>query len=433
MEFFKNLFQGNGEQNQENLVLQTAQEQPQENQVQQTEPAQNGEGGAVLDETIRLQDEQTEQTGPVEPQQEQGYQVELAQAGEGQPGQEGQTAGGDLEYQDEEVTFGTKIKVVAALMIVGFATYIAYWIQQPVEIRTDVLGTPASSQSSSSTQAAQTQQVSILNYAFDPATLNIAPGTTVVWTNNDSVPHNVTSDSFSSATLSQGDTYAYTFNTAGSYIYQSTFDPSMKGYVTVNAGGASQSTASKEQVLSGFGAGAALGLPEPSASATTPESMTPPAAPAESETSAAPDTQASTETPATTPETTSAPESESTPAAVESPAATTAESPLFTPATAENNYQTSTPAPDANLHSAPVQPLNASLNNLGSTAEAEALAAQKAQQNAANFAANSKSGSKSKGKLASSGPEDYVYGGMFALTLFLNRRKLGKSKKSKRK
>ena len=49
--------------------------------------------------------------------------------------------------------------------------------------------TPASTPSSS----AGGTSVAIANYAFTPQTLTVKAGTTVTWTNDDSVPHNVIS------------------------------------------------------------------------------------------------------------------------------------------------------------------------------------------------------------------------------------------------
>src|SRR5437764_12123039 len=45
------------------------------------------------------------------------------------------------------------------------------------------------------THAHATVHVTIQNFAFSPQTLTVAPGTTVIWTNKDSVNHTVTSDS----------------------------------------------------------------------------------------------------------------------------------------------------------------------------------------------------------------------------------------------
>ena len=63
--------------------------------------------------------------------------------------------------------------------------------------------------------------VTIANFAFNPATLTIKEGTTVTWTNTDSAVHTVTSDTgvFDSGDLAQGATFSYTFTTAGTYVY----------------------------------------------------------------------------------------------------------------------------------------------------------------------------------------------------------------------
>lgn len=80
-----------------------------------------------------------------------------------------------------------------------------------------------------------TAAVTIQNFAFSPATLTIKSGTTVTWTNMDSAPHTVTSDSgaFSSPQLSNGGSFSFTFNTAGTYSYHCSNHPYMKGTITV--------------------------------------------------------------------------------------------------------------------------------------------------------------------------------------------------------
>jgi plastocyanin len=77
--------------------------------------------------------------------------------------------------------------------------------------------------------------VSISGYAFNPASLNVSTGTTVTWTNNDSVTHTVTSDTgaFSSGDLSPGQTFSYTFSQAGTFAYHCSIHASMHGTVTV--------------------------------------------------------------------------------------------------------------------------------------------------------------------------------------------------------
>ena len=80
-------------------------------------------------------------------------------------------------------------------------------------------------------------KVSIANYAFDPAIITITAGSTVTWTNKDTVSHNVTTDdgSWGSNSLATGDTYSYTFTQAGTYSYHYGVHPSMKATITVVA------------------------------------------------------------------------------------------------------------------------------------------------------------------------------------------------------
>lgn len=86
---------------------------------------------------------------------------------------------------------------------------------------------------------ADTVQVSIMGHMFMPATLTIAPGTTVTWTNHDADPHTVTDGAnpkaFHSSALDTGDTFSYTFTTAGTFQYFCTLHPMMVGHVTVTA------------------------------------------------------------------------------------------------------------------------------------------------------------------------------------------------------
>src|ERR1700747_2965572 len=55
--------------------------------------------------------------------------------------------------------------------------------------------------------------VKIDNFIFGPQSLTVVAGTTVTWTNNDDVPHNVVSDDkqFKSRALDTGEQFSYTF------------------------------------------------------------------------------------------------------------------------------------------------------------------------------------------------------------------------------
>ncbi len=77
--------------------------------------------------------------------------------------------------------------------------------------------------------------VSIAGFSFKPATITVAVGATVTWTNQDSAGHTVTADdsSFTSERLATGATFSHTFATAGTFTYHCAIHSSMKATVTV--------------------------------------------------------------------------------------------------------------------------------------------------------------------------------------------------------
>jgi len=77
--------------------------------------------------------------------------------------------------------------------------------------------------------------ISIENFAFSPDTVTTAIGTTVTWTNKDSVNHTVTSQTgvFDSGTLSNGGSFSFTFTQAGTFEYHCSIHTSMHGTVIV--------------------------------------------------------------------------------------------------------------------------------------------------------------------------------------------------------
>jgi len=86
--------------------------------------------------------------------------------------------------------------------------------------------------------SAATTNVSIVDFAFQPSSINVQLGDTVIWTNNGGAPHTVTSDGGSgpldSPTLNNGGTYSFTFISEGTYNYHCSFhSATMKGTVTV--------------------------------------------------------------------------------------------------------------------------------------------------------------------------------------------------------
>ena len=78
--------------------------------------------------------------------------------------------------------------------------------------------------------------VAIKDFAFSPSEITIKKGKTVTWMNGDSAPHTVVSDSGSeinSPSLSNGQTYSHTFNSAGTYAYHCSIHPGMKARIIV--------------------------------------------------------------------------------------------------------------------------------------------------------------------------------------------------------
>ncbi|MBL4813202.1 MAG: cupredoxin domain-containing protein, partial [Rhodobacteraceae bacterium] len=76
----------------------------------------------------------------------------------------------------------------------------------------------------------------IRNFSFSPATLNIAAGDIVVFTNEDRAPHTATADngSFDTGNLRRGDAASITFASAGSVSFACRFHPNMKGTISVS-------------------------------------------------------------------------------------------------------------------------------------------------------------------------------------------------------
>jgi plastocyanin len=118
---------------------------------------------------------------------------------------------------------------------------------------------------SASLALAQTSNaaVSIGDFQFTPATLQVTQGTTVTWTNNGPANHTTTSDTgvWDSGVLQAGRSFSFRFNAPGTFAYHCTIHPAMKGTITVTAAAAS-----------------AAASPSPSAAAPAPSPCSSPAA-----------------------------------------------------------------------------------------------------------------------------------------------------------
>lgn len=72
--------------------------------------------------------------------------------------------------------------------------------------------------------AAQSASMVLYQYKFNPNTLSVAPGTTVVFENKDPERHNVTIPALNvDQSIEPGQTWSYTFDTTGEFALENRF------------------------------------------------------------------------------------------------------------------------------------------------------------------------------------------------------------------
>lgn len=75
--------------------------------------------------------------------------------------------------------------------------------------------------------ASERHAVEIQEFAFQPDTLRVTVGDTVIWTNRDVVPHTATSDVWDSGVLEGGSTWEVVATAADTIGYVCTLHPAM--------------------------------------------------------------------------------------------------------------------------------------------------------------------------------------------------------------
>src|SRR3954471_2307137 len=97
----------------------------------------------------------------------------------------------------------------------------------------------------SDTAAQDGAAVTIVDFAFQPASLEVPAGTTVTWTNSGAATHTVTADNgaFDSGRLASGATFSQTFDTAGTFTYHCEIHPQMTGTIVVTEASGAQPAA----------------------------------------------------------------------------------------------------------------------------------------------------------------------------------------------
>ena len=97
-------------------------------------------------------------------------------------------------------------------------------------------GSPTNPAESEQKASSDQYEVKIDNFSFGPSTLTVPVGATVTWTNQDDVPHNVTStegQELKSSVLDTDQKFSHTFTTAGAFSYYCSIHPKMTGKVVV--------------------------------------------------------------------------------------------------------------------------------------------------------------------------------------------------------
>ncbi|HEU4918284.1 MAG TPA: cupredoxin domain-containing protein [Candidatus Limnocylindrales bacterium] len=115
---------------------------------------------------------------------------------------------------------------------------------------------PAGSPPSLDATAPASAEIEIVDFAFGPATITVATGGRVTWTNRDGERHSILVDGAESPRLESGDTFGRTFASAGTFEYVCGLHPSMTGTIVV-AGGGSAAPAVGSGAAGGADAGSA--------------------------------------------------------------------------------------------------------------------------------------------------------------------------------
>ena len=81
----------------------------------------------------------------------------------------------------------------------------------------------------------RTHTVALRGMKYLPATLTVNTGDTVVWKNEDIVPHTATArnKSFDSGSIEPGGSWTFVANKKGTYVYYCAFHPNTKGKLIV--------------------------------------------------------------------------------------------------------------------------------------------------------------------------------------------------------
>lgn len=104
-----------------------------------------------------------------------------------------------------------------------------------------VLLTACGSDDTAAQPQAETVEISVAQFQFQPGTIEVPVGTTVTWNNSDRILHTVTAGTpdnptpeiFDGLLDDAGSTFSFTFTEAGTFDYYCDIHPHMVGTITV--------------------------------------------------------------------------------------------------------------------------------------------------------------------------------------------------------
>src|SRR4051794_2476173 len=101
----------------------------------------------------------------------------------------------------------------------GFVRFVAWWTALVLVMA--MVGLAVIPSTSAGASEPPTIRVLINHLSFDPDSVRVPVGTTVVWRNDetDGTTHSVSGGPLSSPDLTPGLVYPYTFNAPGTYVY----------------------------------------------------------------------------------------------------------------------------------------------------------------------------------------------------------------------
>ena len=98
-----------------------------------------------------------------------------------------------------------------------------------------IIAVAVTASASCTRRASRSYVISMVTMGFQPAELTVARGDTIVWKNDDFLPHTATArdGAWDSKSIDAGKSWSYVADKAGRYSYYCVFHPNMQGTIEV--------------------------------------------------------------------------------------------------------------------------------------------------------------------------------------------------------